>query len=227
MKRPNSLRHKCGLAIAAAFAMSGADAANIVQNPNFTFALAPFWSLQLSAAPDPAGAGSVSRNASQDAANSPASGAAEVDVAASQTTANDAVSVVQCAPISGGPLLITEANYGARIKIPVAGNPADGSINAQVEIRFFSDAGCVNFIPGAGGSQGRNLIGGVADDAFWYTAGDSQFVPPAATTAGSAQVRATLRRVGSTTAPSLAYFDDVFLSLNGTTPVRLQSFDVE
>jgi hypothetical protein len=227
MSKPTSLRRTCVLAIAATLAWSSAEAANTIQNPSFDSALAPFWSLQLSAAPDPAGAGAVSRNGSQDVNGNAASGAAEVDLAAVQTASNDAVSVVQCALIPGGPLAITTANYGARIKVPTAGNPTDGSINAQVEIRFFSDAACSTFIPGAGGSQGRNLVAGVADDAFWYTAGDADFIPPPTTVAASAQIRATLRRVSSTAAPSLAYFDSVFLLLNGATPVTLQSFDVQ
>jgi hypothetical protein len=227
MSKPTLLRRTCVLAVVATLTWSSAEAANTLQNSNFDSALAPFWTLQLSAAPDPAGAGAVSRNASQDVTGNPASGAAEVDLAAAQTASNDAVSVVQCAPIPGGPLAVNTANYGARIKVPVTGNPSDGSINAQVEIRFFSDAACATFIPGAGGSQGRNLIAGVADDAFWYTAGDANFVPPPATVAASAQIRATLRRVSKTAAPSLAYFDSVFLLLNGSTPVTLQSFDVE
>jgi hypothetical protein len=228
MTPPAYSRQIVAWALAALFAASCAHSANLLQNQNFDTPLAPFWSLQLSGAPDPAGAGTVLRNGAQDVANNPASGSAEVDMAAAQTSHNDAVSVVQCAAVPGGPIPVTQANYGARIKIPTTGNPSDGSVNAQVEIRFYSDAACATFIPGAGGSQGRNLLAGVGDDAFWYTAGDASFVPPNGTVAGSVQVSATLRRVTDAATPSLAYFDGLFVSLNGLpTPVILQSFEVE
>jgi hypothetical protein len=228
MTTPACSRLIVAWALTALFAASRAHSANLLQNQNFDTSLAPFWSLQLSNAPDPAGAGTVSRNAGQDVANNAASGSAQVDMTAAQTQHNDAVSVVQCAVVPGGPVTVTQADYGARIKIPVTGNPSDGSVNAQVEIRFYSDAACTTFIAGAGGSQGRNLVAGVGDDAFWYTAGDANFVPPSGTVAGSVQVSATLRRVTDAAAPSLAYFDGLFVSLNGSpTPVTLQSFDVK
>jgi hypothetical protein len=96
-----------------------------------------------------------------------------------------------------------------------------------VEIRFYSDAGCVTFIPGAGGVQGRTIGAGVPDDAFWYSAADGHFIPPPGTVARSAEVRASLRRVAGGVAAYSGFFDDVYLSVNGTTPVSLQQFEID
>lgn len=202
-----------------------AQAQNTVQNPNLTNSLPP-WTLLLSSAPDPAGNGSVVWTATQDASGVlGTSGAAQVDLAASPSTAHAAASVSQCV-VFAAPTMVLQANYGARFKIP-ASDVADGSVGAAVEIRFFSDAACTQFIAGAGGMQGRAIVSGVPDDGFWYSAGDPAFTPPANTLAASAEVHATLRKLGTSAAPYTGYFDDIFLSLNGTVPVSLQSFGID
>ncbi len=200
-----------------------ASAQNIALNPNFATDLPP-WSVFVSTAPDPAGSGTAVWIALEDAANSPNSGSAFVTLDAAPALANAATGIHQC--VAFAPTLVTQANYGTRFKLP-ASDTTDGSVSAIVEIRFFSDAACSQFIPGAGGFQGRALVANVPDGATWYSAGDPSFTPPSNTTAQSAQIRAMLRKNGATSAPTIGYFDDIFLSLNGSTPVSLQGFDIE
>ncbi|UXI69304.1 hypothetical protein [Tahibacter amnicola] len=201
-------------------------AANIVQDPNFSAPIAANWQLQLSASPDPAGAG-VLTHGTPDVGNMVGSGSGEVALLATQPAARAAASVRQCVVLNGGATPVTEANYGGRIRIPTAGNTADGSVNAQVEIRFFSDAACTSFIPGTGGNQGRTLTPGVPDDAYWYRVGDAHFLLPPGSVAASVEIRGTVRRVNAGSAASSAFFDDLYIGLNGTTPVELMHFDVE
>ena len=213
-------------AFATLFALAApAFAQNTVQNPNFATDLAP-WTLFVSAPPDPVGSGSATWTAAQDAGDAlGVSGAAQVGLDASPTAAHAAAGIHQCVPFAQ-PTSVLQANYGARFKIP-AGDAVDGSVGATVEIRFFSDAACTQFIPGAGGTQGRAIVAGVPDDGFWYSAGDPAFQLPAGAMAQSAEVRASLRKLGSSNQPYVAYFDDIFLSLNGSVPVSLQGFDVD
>ncbi|MEO7324813.1 MAG: hypothetical protein ABIW82_08290 [Dokdonella sp.] len=202
-----------------------ARAQNTIQNPNFATTLPP-WALFLSAAPDPAGNGSAVWTAAQDASGVlGTSGAAQVDLGASPSTAHAAAGISQCV-VFAAPTMVLQANYGARFKIP-ASDAADGSVGAAIEIRFFTDAACTQFIAGAGGIQGRTIVSGVPDDGFWYSAGDPAFTPPANTLAASAEVRASLRKLGSSATPYTTYFDNIFLSLNGTVPVSLQSFGID
>lgn len=229
MQKQESLR-RYGLPWrAAAFVSLSALAApalaqNTVQNPNFTTDLPP-WTLFLSAAPDPVGGGSAVWTAAQDAGGAlGSSGAAQVGLDASPAAAHAAAGIRQC--VTFQPTTVLEANYGARFKIP-ASDAADGSVAATVEIRFFSDAACAQFIPGAGGTQGRAIAASVPDDGFWYSAGDPAFQLPANALAQSAEVRASLRKLSGSSQPYVAYFDDIFLSLNGSVPVSLQNFDVD
>lgn len=228
MRKSGTAGHHFGVAwVGAVLVLGGlvasAHAQNNVVNPNFTTDLAP-WTLFLSAAPDPVGSGSASWTASQDAGGAiGVSGAAQVGLDASPSTANAASGISQC--IAFAPVTVTQANYGARFKIP-ASDASDGSVGASIEIRFFSDAACTTFIPGAGGTQGRAIVASVPDDATWYSASDAAFVPPANTIAQSAQVRASLHKLGSSATAYTGYFDDIFLSLNGSVPVTLQSFNV-
>ncbi|MEO5625701.1 MAG: hypothetical protein ABIQ70_06825 [Dokdonella sp.] len=230
MQFENAARRTGALGRAAAFAglmifAVAAQAQNTVQNPNFATTLPP-WALFLSAAPDPVGSGSAVWTATQDASGVlGTSGAAQVDLGASPSTALAAAGISQCV-VFAAPTMVLQANYGARFKIP-ASDAADGSVGAAVEIRFFTDAACTQFIAGAGGMQGRAIVSGVPDDGFWYSAGDPAFTPPANTLAASAEVHATLRKLGSSATPYTAYFDDIFLSLNGTVPVSLQSFGID
>jgi len=204
--------------------MTPVRAQNIVQNPNFTTDLPP-WALFLSGPPDPTGSGSAAWTVTQDANDAlGSSGAAQVDLDATPTTAHAAAGIRQC--VAFPTTTVLEANYGARFKIPGT-DASDGSVGAIVEIRFFSDAGCTQFIPGAGGTQGRAIVAGVPDDAFWYSAGDAAFQLPVNTVAQSAEVRASLRKLGTSSQPYVGYFDDIYLSLNGSVPVSLQSFDVD
>jgi hypothetical protein len=149
-----------------------------------------------------------------------------VDIDASQPAANAASGIAQCVDFAA--TSISLINYGIFVRVPTA-TVTDASINATVEMRLFSDAGCNGFI--SGGSQGRTLIAGTGSDTTWYPLGDANFVPPGApVTAASAQIRAYLRQVngGSPTAASyIVEFDAGHLVLNATTPVRLQQFDVE
>lgn len=203
---------------------ASAQAQNTVLNPNFTTALPP-WALALSAAPDPVGSGSAVWTATQDSSGVlGTSGAAQVDLNAAPSTAHAAAGISQCITFAA-PTMVLQANYGVRFKIPTS-NATDGSVGSTIEIRFFSDNACSLFIAGAGGTQGRAISTGVPDDGFWYSASDPSFTPPANTLAGSAEVRASLRKLGSSSTPYTGYFDDIFLSLNGTVPVSLQSFGI-
>jgi hypothetical protein len=57
---------------------------------------------------------------------------------------------------------------------------------------------------------------------------DGNFQPPSVPlAAGSAQVRAYLRKTGASANAYSMNVDHVFLFLNGTTPVQLQDFHVE
>ena len=210
-------------AVLAALCAS-AKAQNTIQNPNFAADLPP-WTLFLSAAPDPAGSGSAAWTATEDAGDAiGTSGAAELGLDANPSAAHAAAGIRQC--VTFAQTTVLQANYGARFKIP-ASDAADGSVGATVEIRFFSDAACTQFIAGAGGTQGRAIVAGVPDDAFWYSAGDASFQLPVNTVAQSAEVRASLRKLGTSNQPYVGYFDDIYLSLNGSVPVSLQSFDVD
>jgi hypothetical protein len=204
---------------------AAAHAQNTVQNPNFATSLPP-WALFLSSAPDPVGSGSATWTATQDASGVlGTSGAGQVDLNASPATAHAAAGISQCI-VFASPTTVLQANYGARFKIPTS-DAADGSVGAAIEVRFFSDSACTQFIPGAGGMQGRAIVASVPDDGFWYSASDPSFTPPANTIAQSAQVRATLRKLGSSATAYTGYFDNVYLSLNGSVPVSLQSFGID
>ncbi len=212
----------CGLSFALA-AIGAAHAQNIVPNPHLDTQLPP-WTAYLSAAPDPAGAGSVAWVASPDSDNSPASGSASVVIDTSTPATNAASGMHQC--IAFSTTTVSFVNYGMSVQIPAA-TSADGSVNATIEVRLFSDASCTNFI--AGGTQGRTIVAGVPSDTTWYTVGDTNLVVSPAQAAQSAEVRAYLRE--TSTAPSAqsysAFFDKFHLVLNSTTPVRLQEFGVE
>jgi hypothetical protein len=200
-------------------------AQNIVPNPNFDTQLPP-WAQFLSSAPDPVGTGAAPTWLSVDINNNPGSGAAQVDITTVQPMANAASGIAQCVDFASMPVSLI--NYGIGLRVPTT-TTTDGSINATVEFRLFSSAGCTGFI--TGGSQGRTLVAGLASDTTWYMVGDSSFVPPGApVTATSVQIRAYLREVGGadpTTGDYKVDFDAVHLVLNSTTPVRLQQFDVE
>ena len=224
-----TLRLCLGLAaIVAVLDAPSAGAANTVQNPNFT-ADVSFWNTFLSGSSDtdPAATGSALHSNAQDVdGNAPAGGAALVTLDGTAGQAKAAAGARQCVELGEPATPVAEANYGARFKIP-GSEAADASVNVSVEIRFYSDAGCISFIPGAGGVQGRTIRAGVPDDAFWYAAADAHFIPPPGTLARSAEVRTSLRRVAGGAAAYAAFFDNVYLSLNGSTPVSLQSFQVD
>ncbi|HVJ62021.1 MAG TPA: hypothetical protein VM555_04840 [Tahibacter sp.] len=224
-------RRRSCLALAAVVAVAlapTARAANTVLNPNFN-ADVSFWNTFLSGISDtdPLAFGSAMHTNAQDVDGiAPASGAVAVTLDGTGGQPKAAAGARQCVDLGQPAPTVTEANYGARFKIPGA-NASDASVNVSVEIRFYSDAGCTTFIPGAGGVQGRNIGIGVPDDAFWYAAADGHFIPPPGTVARSAEVRAGLRRVTGSAAAYTGFFDNVYLSLNGTTPVSLQQFQVD
>ena len=200
-------------------------AQNIASNPNFDTQLPP-WAQYLSSAPDPSGAGTAVWLGTVDINSNPNSGSARVDIDASQPAVNAASGIAQCVDFAS--TSISLINYGIFVRVPAA-TTTDSSINATVEMRLFSGAGCSGFI--SGGTQGRLLTAGTGSDTTWYALGDTNFVPAGApVTAASAQIRAYLREVsgGTPTASSyLVEFDAAHLVLNATTPVRLQQFDVE
>ena len=200
-------------------------AQNIAPNQNFDTQLPP-WTLFQSSAPDPTGTGASSWLGSVDANNSPTSGSGRVTIDTTAPAANAASGIAQCVDFAS--TSVSLINYGMFVRVPSA-TTTDSSINATVEMRLFSGAGCTSFI--SGGSQGRTLIAGTGSDTTWYSVGDTSFVPPGApVTAQSAQIRAYLRQVngGSPSASSyVVEFDSAHLVLNATTPVRLQQFDVE
>jgi hypothetical protein len=207
--------------------LSGPLAAqNVVSNSNFTGGLAP-WASFVSAAPDPVGSGTGTQDPLVDVNNNPLSGSGKVTIDAAPALTNAASGISQC--VNFASVTVSFANYGARFKLPVSGNAADSGANATTEIRFFSNPNCVaaDFIPGSGGSQGMDFVAGSLNDTTWYSTGDTNFVPPPSTTAQSALVRAFVRKNGSSDHSYLAFFDDVFLRINDSTPVQLQRFQAE
>jgi hypothetical protein len=213
-----------GVAIAAS-----SSAQNQVNNSNFDSELAP-WNGFGSTAPDPVGAGAASWTSAHNLDNLPGSGSSDTlltGVAAQP--ANASFGIRQCVALPGGPVSVTEASYEASFLARAADNPTDGLGNATVQVRFFSDASCTNFIPGAGGSQGVNLTNGsILNDTQWWTIGDPQFLPPGgAITASSAELSAFIRTVNTTSNGYHVFFDRIVLSLNGTTPVELLRFEVQ
>jgi len=202
-----------------------AFAQNLVQNPDFNATLVP-WTQYLSSAPDPAGAGTATWVASPDIVGNAASGSAAITIAASPAAPNAASGIGECFAFAGGTLVST-INYGASFRLPSTNAP-DGGANATIEIRLFSDNACTNFISGAGGSQGQDIVAGIPSDTTWYLLSDNNFQPPnVPLSAGSAQVRAYLRKTGASANAYGMNVDHVFLFLNGATPVRLQDFHVE
>jgi hypothetical protein len=203
-------------------------AQNQVTNSNFDSALAP-WAGFGSTAPDPTGSGAASWTSAHNLDELPGSGSSDTTLTAlAGQPANASFGIRQCIALPGGPVSVTEASYEASFLARAADNPTDGLGNATVQVRFFSDASCTNFIPGAGGSQGVNLTNGfILDDTQWWTIGDPQFLPPGlAITASSAEVSAFIRTVNTTSNGYHVFFDRIVLSLNGTTPVELLGFEV-
>jgi len=207
------------------FFAAGSHAQNIVPNATFDTQLSP-WATFLSSAPDPVGAGAAPVWVSNDIGNSPSSGSGQVDINTSAPAGDAASGIAQC--VNFPSTLVTLVNYGISVRVPTT-TTTDNSINATVEMRLFSGANCTGFI--TGGSQGRNLVVGLASNTTWYAVGDTGFTPPGGSaTAMSAEIRAYLREingVGPTTTAYQADFDAARLVLNSSTPVRLQQFDVE
>jgi len=207
------------------FFAAGSQAQNIVPNATFDTQLSP-WTTFLSSAPDPVGAGAAPVWVSNDIGNSPSSGSGQVDINTSAPAGDAASGIAQC--VNFPSTLVTLVNYGISVRVPTT-TTTDNSINATVEMRLFSGANCAGFV--TGGSQGRNLVVGLASNTTWYAVGDTGFTPPGGSaTAMSAEIRAYLREingVGPTTTAYQADFDAARLVLNSSTPVRLQQFDVE
>jgi len=205
-----------------------AFAQNLATNPRFNGNATP-WVLNLSSSPQPAGLGASAYNAALDVDGQVGtSGSLQLDVTATTPTGTgDAeVAATECVAIPGGLQPVTEANYGARLRVP-SGNPTDGLLSASVEVRFFSDGACNTPIDDAGESQGRTLGAGVPDDAFWYTLSDPAFIPASSLAAASMQVRLAVLKLADTGNAATVQFDNVYVSVNGTTPIQLQHFEVE
>jgi len=193
-------------------------AQNAVQNSTFEATLVP-WEGIASAAPDPVATGTAVWTNARNLDNMPTgSGASDTTLAADVQGANAWFGIRQCVVLPSAPVAITEASYEGGFLAPATGNPSDGLANVTVEIRFFSDTTCTTFVSGAGGSQGADLTPALLSDTQWYTIGDPQFLPPGASiTASSAEVKAYVRTVGTTSNAYRLYFDQIILSVN--TPV--------
>ena len=214
------------------FVLAGVFAApafsqNLVTNPNVNGSLPP-WTPTLSGPPNPPGDGTASFNAAQDVEANAGSGSIDVQVNADGGTGTAAaeVAAVECLAIPVGQQTVTDTKYGARLRVP-AGSPTDGAFNASVEVRFFSDAGCATPVEDASESQGRTLVAGVPDDAFWYDLSEPSFIPAPSFAAQSVQVRVAVTKLADTGSAVTVQFDNVYIGLNGTTPVQLQHFEVE
>lgn len=209
----------------ALFALCGVAAAqNLVLNPQLTGSGAS-WTQDL--ASTPAGTGSSGYVASPDVDGNAASGSLQVNVttAGPAATAKAEVAARQCVAIPVGQQPVSEARYTARLRVP---SGLDAALNASIQVRFFSDAACATAIDDAGASQGRAIDTGTADAVFWYAVGDPQFVPAGAPIAAqSLEVRVAVTKLADTATPLTVQFDNIAVSLNGTTPVTLQQFEVE
>lgn len=207
------------------FVLCGVAAAqNLVQNPQLTGSGAS-WAQDL--ASTPAGTGSAAYTASPDVDGNAASGSMQVNLttAGPASTAKAEVAARQCVAIPLGQQPVSEARYTSRLRIP---SGADAALNASMQIRFFSDAGCATPIDDAGAAQGRAIDTGTADAVFWYVLLDPQFVPAGAPIAAqSFEVRVAVTKLADTATPVTVQFDNIAVSLNGTTPVTLQRFEVE
>jgi len=226
------------LLIAMLFVLVASNAVaqdNLLSNSNLNSELAP-WTATLSGAPDPVGSGSITWAGLINSDNvMNGSGSAQVALSAPSTTtpANASSGFRQCVALPdplfpAAPTHVTSANYGAHFLIPATGNASDGLANATIEVRFFSDGNCSAFIPGAGGTQGMVLTSLALNDIVWYELEESNLsMPSGAVTASSAEVRAFLRTTGTTSNRYIAYFDRIFLAINGGLPVELVRFSVD
>jgi len=202
-------------------------AQNIAPNQNFDAGLSP-WGQFLSSAPDPSGSGAApSWLSTIDYSSNPSSGSAQVDISTTTPAADAASGISQCVNfVTATP--INTINYGINVRVPTT-TSTDSSINATVEVRLFSSANCTGFV--SGGTQGRDLLVGLASNTTWYGLGDTNFVPPGAPVlTASAEFRAYLRQingVGPSTTDYKVDFDGAHLVLNSSTPVRLQAFEVD
>ena len=209
---------------------SKAFSQNTTINPNLNSDLTP-WNATLSVAPDPNGFGSVSwTNIHNNDNIMNGSGSAQVQLSTPPVPpnpANASSGFQQCIVFPSPPVSVMTAKYGTHVLIPLTGNPVNGSANASIEVRFFSDGNCLDFIPGAGGNQGKEFNGALSD-ADWYVLEDNSLVMPnGAISASSAEVRGFLRTTGTSSDNYIAFFDHVFLALNGSLPVELLHFSID
>ena len=205
------------------------SAQNIVTNSNLAENLLP-WTQDASAAPDPPATGTASwTGAINDDNTVDATGSGWIQLTGNPgQPANASMGIRQCVTFPMPPVAVSSASYGAHFLAPATGNPIDGLAGASVEVRFYSDADCLTFIPGTGGSQGFRMTSGALSDTVWYEIGDSELAMPAAQIlAASAEVRVFVRTQASTDNGYQIYFDRIWMSLNGTVPVELLKFEIE
>jgi hypothetical protein len=220
---------RCVAVVAVLAGSSSVLAQNRVANSTFDSGLSS-WTAFGSAASDPVGTGAANWTGTRNLDNVPGSGSSDTTLTGvAARPANASFGIRQCITLPGAPVNVTEANYQASFLARATGNPTDGRGNATVQVRFFSDASCATFIPGSGGSQGVNLTSGaILNDAQWWTIGDPQFLPPGGgIVASSAEVSAVVRTVNTTSNGYEVFFDQIILSINGTTPVELSRFEIE
>lgn len=199
---------------------------NQVANPNFNTVLTPWvaWAGDLTTG----GTGAVSWNGSQDADGNPASGSGQVDFAAVPGLSNQTYGIRQCVDLSAVTPPITAAKFGAKVKSPTGQTPGNG-ISVQVEVFFYSAAGCnaADFL--TGGQAGKVLADADLSDALWRGIDVTTPDLDLSGTLGalSAEIRASVQRTGAGSTTLTAYFDDAYLALNGTVPVELMGFTAE
>jgi len=133
--------------VAGSVVASQAHAANTVQNSNFTTDFSS-WSVFLSGTvdADPAGNGSAARTNTQDVDGmNPTAGAALVTLNATPPSdqAKAAAGMHQCVDLGLPAPTVSQANYGARFKVPST-DAIDGSVNIAVEIRSPQDLSFVH-----------------------------------------------------------------------------------
>jgi hypothetical protein len=218
------LRALLGLAIA--LAASPAVAQNLVANPNFATAMLPEWTAWAGDL-TPGGTGTAAWIGTQDVLSDPLSGAAQVDFAATPTTPNVAYGIRQCVDLSAvAP--VTQAKFGAKYKTPTGQTPAE-EVSVQVEVFFYSAAGCnaADFL--TGGQAGKVIAAADLSDTVWPGADVStpDFDLSATPGALSAEIRGAIERIGTNGTTLTGYFDNLYLAVNGTTPVELMSFTAE
>ena len=194
----------CTFSALLACAVTAAPAANLITNGNFD-ANVDGWSVGASAT-------SIWFDSSQDADGSGTSGAMAMSTS---NGTNADLSVSQCITALDG----TSYSFGLKV-LPNTSNTFGMTCSA------YASTDC------SGDSTGDASVNGAAGGQGWVTVqSDTPFVVPSGTLSVSCSITSTqpLRQAKSASQPNgfaaAIYVDDVVFQ--GTTPVTLQSFDVD